>query len=318
MNEITVVVPNYNGIEFVENCFQALYQEQEQIKFDMILVDNGSKDGSREFVERKYKEVKVIPLGRNTGFCTAVNVGIKAAVTPYVILLNNDTRICKGFVKALYETIQKDSHIFSVSSMMIQDRCRTMIDDAGDFYCSLGWAFANGKDKPIDDYESPYEITAACGGAAIYRKSVFEQIGYFDEAHFAYLEDIDVGIRSKLYGYRNVYEPKARVYHVGSGASGSRYNEFKIKNSSRNSVYIIRKNFPMVMKIVNLPFFLVGFAVKTVFFVRLGFGKEYVTGLLKGLTMPLKGKKLGFRREFWRNYVKFQLELWGNMLKRLR
>lgn len=318
MNEITVVVPNYNGIKFVEDCFQALYKEQTQMKFDMILVDNGSKDGSRELVERKYKDVRVIPLGKNTGFCKAVNVGIKAAVTPYVILLNNDTKVCKGFVKGLYETIRKDSHIFSVSSMMIQDNCRTMIDDAGDFYCSLGWAFANGKDKSIDDYEESYEITAACAGAAIYRKSVFEQIGYFDEAHFAYLEDVDVGIRSKLYGYKNLYEPKARVYHVGSGASGSRYNEFKIKNSSRNSIYIIRKNFPLVMKILNLPFLMAGFAVKLVFFIHLGFGKEYLKGLCKGLTMPLKDKKVRFLKKHWKNYVRFQLQLWSNMGKRLK
>ena len=193
-----------------------------------------------------------------------------------------------------------------------------MVDDAGDFYCSLGWAFANGKDKSIDEYEKPYEITAACGGAAIYRKSVFEQIGYFDEAHFAYLEDIDVGIRSKLYGYKNFYEPKAKVYHVGSGASGSRYNEFKIKNSSRNSVYIIRKNFPLAMKLLNLPFFVVGFALKILFFIKKGFGKEYVMGLCKGFIMPIKDKKVRFRKKYWKNYVKLQLELWGNMGKRLK
>lgn len=87
----------------------------------------------------------------------------------------------------------------------------------------------------------------------------------FDEKHFAYLEDIDVGYRARIAGYDNLYEPKSEVIHVGSAASGARYNEFKVKMSSRNNVYLIYKNMPVVQKILNSPFLFVGFLVKYLF-----------------------------------------------------
>ena len=119
-------------------------------------------------------------------------------------------------------------------------------------------------------YSHTKKIFAACGGAAIYRRKIFEEIGFFDEEHFAYLEDIDIGYRAKIYGYHNVFEPSAIVYHAGSASSGSKYNEFKVNFSSRNSVYIVRKNMPLFQIVVNLPFLAVGFLIKTLFFVKKG------------------------------------------------
>ena len=316
MREVSVVIPNYNGIQYIDNCISELKAQLNEISFHMIVVDNHSTDGSIELVQEKYPEVEVIPLDENYGFCKAVNVGIKAAKTPYVILLNNDTKVLPGFVKNLYDTINRNKKIFSVSSMMIQAKKKEWIDDAGDYYCALGWAFARGKDKPIKDYETSCEITAACAGAAIYRKQIFEIIGYFDEAHFAYLEDIDVGYRARLYGYKNIYQPKAKVYHEGSAASGSRYNEFKVKHSSRNSIYIIRKNMPLVQQVINLPFFMVGFFIKTLFFIKKGLGGTYLKGLVAGMKLPIKEKKVRFQRKYLKNYAKLQLELWWNIVRK--
>lgn len=258
MMEVSVVIPNYNGIQFIKGCLDSLIALEDTVEYEIIVVDNGSDDGSRELVEKNYKDVKLISLDKNYGFCKAVNVGIQKAQAPFVILLNNDTKVLDGFVEALYECIAGNEKLFSVSPMMIQAKKPELIDDAGNFYCALGWAYAKGKDKPVARYEKSYPVTAACGGASIYRKQIFEQIGYFDEAHFAYLEDIDVGYRARIYGYENRYEPKAKVYHEGSGASGSRYNEFKVTHSSRNSIYLIRKNMPWLQRIVNMPFFIVG------------------------------------------------------------
>ncbi len=104
-------------------------------------------------------------------------------------------------------------------------------------YSVLGWAFQRGVGRPEGLYKKSCRVFTACAGAAIYRREVFETIGYFDEMHFAYLEDIDVGYRAKLYGYDNVFCPEAVVYHVGSGTSGSKYNSFKVKLAARNNVY---------------------------------------------------------------------------------
>lgn len=316
MKEVSVVIPNYNGIQFIEECLKSLKAQKDTVEYDIIVVDNGSTDGSREVVEKKYKDVKLISLDKNYGFCKAVNVGIREAKTPYVILLNNDTKVLDGFVKALYEKIISNEKIFSVSAMMIQAKNPELIDDAGDFYCALGWAYAKGKDRIVSRYENSYPITAACGGAAIYRKTVMEEIGYFDEAHFAYLEDIDIGYRARIFGYQNIYEPKAKVYHEGSGASGSRYNEFKVSHSSRNSIYLIRKNMPWIQRILNLLFFMAGFGIKIIFFYRKGLGNIYVNGLIQGLKQPVDTKKIKFQRKNLKNYLQLQWELWVNVFRK--
>lgn len=126
--------------------------------------------------------------------------------------------------------------------------------------------------------------------AAIYRRKLFEKIGLFDEAHFAYLEDIDLGYRANIYGYKNVFAPKAEVLHAGSAVSGSRHNAFKVSLSSRNSIYLIYKNMPVLQVLLNLPFLLVGFLIKTLFFVKKGLGREYIKGLKKGLNFLFQRK----------------------------
>ena len=138
-----------------------------------------------------------------------------------------------------------------------------------------------------------------------------------DEKHFAYLEDIDVGYRARIAGYDNLYEPKSEVIHVGSAASGARYNEFKVKMSSRNNVYLIYKNMPVVQKILNSPFLFVGFLVKYLFFLRKGYGKLYVNGIKEGLHMGGKSDKVKYESGHLKNYIKIQIELWINIFRRL-
>ena len=315
-NMVSVVVPNYNGIAFVEQCLKTLIKDAQEA--EILLVDNGSTDGSRELVAEHFPQVRVIALKENYGFCRAANEGMKAASSPYVILLNNDTEVIPGFTKALVSALQLEPSAFSAGAKMIQLHHQEKIDDAGNFYCALGWAFARGKDKSVEYYEKTDEIFAACGGAVIYRKALLERIGYLDEAHFAYLEDIDLGWRAKIAGWKNIYVPKAKVLHVGSGTSGSRYNEFKVSLSSRNSVYLAYKNMPTLQILLNLPFLLTGFGIKYLFFLKKGFGKTYRKGLKEGLKMCHREKKVKF---CWKNlpcYGKIQLELWMNIGKRFR
>ena len=316
--KITVVIPNYNGIKYLADCLDSL-QNQTDKDFTILVVDNGSTDGSYELLA-EYPEVQSIRFDENKGFCGAVNAGIKAADTEYVILLNNDTKVKEAFVQKLTEAIEKDSKIFSVSARMLNMYEPELIDDAGDLYCALGWAFARGKGKKASEFDVPCQIFSSCGGAVIYRKEIFEQIGYFDERHFAYLEDLDIGYRAKIHGYKNYYEPQAEVLHAGSGFSGSRYNEFKVNLSSANSVYVIGKNMPILQILLNLPFLLAGFAIKILFFILKGLGITYIKGLGRGLKMCFdkEGRKrhVRFRFKHFGNYVCIQFELWWNMILR--
>lgn len=316
----TVIIPNYNGIKFIENCMKSLEKET-STSYHICVVDNGSEDGSREWVENNCPQVQVISLGKNTGFCGAVNAGIVAAKTPYVILLNNDTEVEYGFVKALESALEKEKNSFSVSAKMVDLYNKEVLDGAGDLYCALGWAFALGKGKSVKEkYTKAGEIFSACGGAVIYRKEILDKIGVFDDNHFAYLEDCDLGYRAQIFGYRNYYTPDAVVYHAGSGVSGSRYNEFKVSLSSKNSVYIIYKNMPLLQIVLNLPFLVPGFFIKYLFFIKKGLGHTYRNGIFHGIQICRskegKSQKVPFRWHNLVNYIRIQWKLWVNTVRR--
>ncbi|HKM35914.1 MAG TPA: glycosyltransferase family 2 protein [Lachnospiraceae bacterium] len=319
--QTTIVIPNYNGMYFLEDCLKTLTADISSFGASVMIVDNGSEDGSVQWIKSNYPRVRLITLPENTGFCKAVNVGIKAAQTPYVILLNNDTKVKFGFTKALTRAIAASDSIFSVSAKMLDMKNDTIIDNAGDLYTALGWAFARGKGKKADEWNKSAHVFSACGGASIYRKEVIEKLGYFDENHFAYLEDVDIGWRARIFGYTNLYEPKAQVLHAGSAVSGSRYNRFKVGLSSANSVYIIGKNMPLLQILINLPFLLLGFLIKTLFFTLKGMGLTYIHGCLQGLkrcfTSEGRKHKVKFQFSHLGNYTRLQLELWWNMVLRI-
>ena len=312
---VTIVIPNYNGYTFLEDCLNALKPElNDQVK--VLVVDNGSTDESVAFLKQR-DDVETIYLTENTGFCGAVNVGIKASDTKYVILLNNDTKVLPGYVQALIDAMEQDETCFSASAKMLQMHAPELIDDSGDDYCVLGWAFTRGKGKEHTRYNQKREVFAACGGASIYRRDVLDEIGLFDERHFAYLEDIDIGYRARLFGYHNIYVPEAKVLHFGSGFSGSKHNDFKVRLSSRNSVYLAWKNMPTLQLIVNAPFLAVGFLTKYLYFVRKGLGASYKKGFLEGMKLikepEVKVQKAHMLQHCRKGFMRIEMLLLKNL-----
>lgn len=285
----------------------AALEKQNCKDFEILVVDNGSSDGSVEWL--KSHQYPTIFLEENTGFSGAVNVGIKASKTPFVLLLNNDTEVESDFIGEMIKAIRRSDKIFAVSSKMVQMYHKELMDDAGDMYSVLGWAYQRGVGRSSKGYNREREVFSACAGAAIYRREVFEQIGYFDEMHFAYLEDIDVCYRAKIFGWHNRYCPTAVVYHVGSGTSGSKYNAFKVRLAARNNVYLNYKNMPLFQLLVNLLPITMGIIVKYGFFQKLGFGKEYLDGVKEGIKTRKKCAKVAYFPEHMSNYLAIQWEL---------
>lgn len=309
--KVTVVIPNYNGLAFMEPCFKAL-ELQICRDFEILVVDNGSTDGSAAWLQEH--EIPAIFLDSNTGFSGAVNRGIKACATPYVILLNNDTEPDCHYIGEMLKAIERSPKIFSVSSKMIQLHHKELMDDAGDMYSLLGWAYQRGVGRSSAGYNKACRVFSACAGAAIYRREVFDRIGYFDEMHFAYLEDIDVGYRARIAGYDNIYCPSAVVYHVGSGTSGSKYNSFKVRLAARNNVYLNYKNMPLPQLAVNLLPVMAGIALKYMFFKKRGFGKDYLDGLKEGIATVGKCRKVPYQPNHLRNYLAVEWELFTGTL----
>lgn len=278
---ITVVIPNYNGINYIEDCLDSLLKGT--LVPEIIVVDNASTDGSMELVRDRYTgSVTLLRLRTNTGFCHAVNSGIHITRTDYVFLLNNDTRVAPDCVEKLLAAIDRSSRTFSVQAKMLSMSNPDVIDGTGDLYCGLGWAFARGKGKAAEAYSRPDRIFSACAGAAVYRVSVFEEIGYFDERHYCYLEDVDIGWRAQIYGYANRFEPSAVVYHAGSAASGSAHNAFKEVCTAGNNRYLLWKNMPALQWILNWPLTRIGVSVKRRYFAGLGLSEPYENGLMRG------------------------------------
>ncbi len=310
--KVTIVIPNYNGLHFLEPCMAAL-EVQTCRDFQILVVDNASTDGSVEWL--KERGIPTLFMEENLGFDGGVNAGIRASDTPYVLLLNNDTVAEPDFVGELLKAIEGSEKTFAVSSKMIQLYHRELMDDAGDMYSILGWAYQRGVGRSSKKYNRPCTVFSACAGAAIYRREIFEEIGYFDEAHFAYLEDTDICYRARIFGYASRYCPAAVVYHVGSGTSGSKYNAFKVRLAARNNVYVNYKNMPLVQFLLNaLPIGL-GILVKYGFFKRIGFGKEYLEGVREGFATRKKCRKVVFSWAHLGHYIAIEGHLiWGTIL----
>lgn len=309
MKEVGILIPNYNGLHFMEACMKAL--QKQGMEYDLLVVDNASTDGSVEYLQKN--QIPTIFSDTNLGFAGGVNLGLRHMKNPYIILLNNDTEVFPDFVKQLYLAITEAKDIFSVSPMMIQMLHPEYIDDAGDGLNILGFAYQRGVGERLQGYSKKKEVFSACAGASIYRRDILEEIDYFDEMHFAYLEDIDIGFKARLLGYRNLYEPSAKVYHYGSGTSGSKYNAFKVKLAARNHIYLHYKNLTNVQLVLHFLPLLVGILIKYLFFVKKGFSKEYIDGLKEGLVTRHQCKRFVDRKLKWRSILKVEAWLWGGL-----
>lgn len=316
--KVSVVTPNYNGVKFLKNYFKSLDDDSEYIG-EVIIIDNGSNDSSIDYIQNNSFNFPVILIknNENLGFAPAVNQGILKAKYDYIFSLNNDTEIKKGSIKAMLDLIQEEN-VFSVQAKMLQSSNRQLIDDAGDEYNLLGWTKKIGENQSSDNYPHVFEIFSSCAGAALYKKDVLNEIGLFDDNFFAYMEDVDLAIRSQINGYKNLLCPDAIVYHIGSATSGSRYNEFKVKIAARNNVWTVYKNLPIPLKIINFIFLFLGFSIKYVFFIKKGFGSLYLEGIKEGLSTRSKLEKVNFKKDNLKNYFKLEYKLIINTLKFLK
>jgi len=310
--DVSVIIPNYNGEKFIANCLDSMMVQSfyEFGQLEIIVVDDCSTDASVEMI-KTYKNVTLLENPVNSGFDRSVNQGILASHGKYCLLLNNDVVVDPDFVRYLYLHIDDDPAIFSVSSKMVRYYERDKLDDTGDFYNILGWGYKRGDGQTVDSHHKVTPIFSACAGAGIYRRSVFSEIGLFDEVFFAYMEDVDIGYRGLINGYKNRYEPKAICYHIGSAttAEGQKYSPFKVQISARNNVYVAYKNMPLVQLLLNSPFLVLGFFFKYILFLKRGFGKDYAAGIKAGLKNYKKVKKVPFQVRNLKNYFFIEAQL---------
>jgi len=265
--KISVVIANHNGEKHLGPCLDSL-ADQARAPERVIVVDNGSEDGSAGLAKGHRLSPELIELGGNFGFAKAVNAGIKASADcDAVALLNNDARADRGWIKAGEQAMKRFPLVSMFASLMLQWSEREVVDSAGDLYKRDGRPRPRGRGRPAADYSAGCEVLSACAGAAFYRSSLFNEVGLFEESFFSYLEDVDLGLRARSYGHVCLYVPEARVYHLGAGTDlGDRPGGKAVDSAervrwiARNRLRLLWRNWPAPHLARWAPWLLAGLA----------------------------------------------------------
>jgi GT2 family glycosyltransferase len=236
-------------MRWLEGCLTGL-AGQVYKDYKIIVVDDASTDGSKEFILKYYPQIVVLSNQEQRGFAATVNKGIRSATTEYIVLLNTDTIPSPGWLQSLINEADKSPlTVGSFASKMLQMEKTELIDDAGDLLMSDGCAIKRGHGRPASEFDKKCEVFSACAGAALYRYEFLKKTGGFDEAFESYLEDVDIGLRGHLLGYSCLFVPSAKVLHYGhgSGIPTGRY----VQLVTKNRLMLILKNFPIHILIRN-------------------------------------------------------------------
>jgi len=241
---VQVVIPNWNGCHLLGPCLESLGQQTYR-DFQVVVVDNGSTDGSRSFLAGHYPEVRSILNNVNRGFSPAVNQGIRATESDLVVILNNDTVVDREWLASLVAAASANPDVGMFACKLVLAKPPGMLDSAGISVDRLGFAWDRLGGTAVGEAdEQCLEVFGPSGGAALYRRRMLEEVGLFDEEFFAYLEDVDLAWRARTYGWRCLYVPQAKVIHHHS-ATAREGSPFKSYQLGRNKVWLLVKNYPV-------------------------------------------------------------------------
>lgn len=240
---VSIIIVNYNGKTHLEKCLQSL-MEIKYAQYEVIIVDNNSTDGSVELVQTEYPKVKIIKLDKNYGFAEPNNIGAKNAEGEFLLFLNNDTVVTPNFVTELVNIMNQDPQIVICQSLLLKPNGD--IDSSGDFVDTLGRAYSS-RNRPTD----VQYILSARGASMMARKNVFWELGGFDKNFFASFEDVDIGWRSWLWGYKVVLVPNSIVYHTG-GQTIKELNSVISFHGVKNTLLLRLVNFEISYAITSI------------------------------------------------------------------
>ncbi|MBI5589573.1 MAG: glycosyltransferase family 2 protein [Deltaproteobacteria bacterium] len=323
--DATIVIPSFNGLHLLKTCLQSI-GNQGAYAFEVVLVDNGSEDGTSDWVKRHYPKIEIIRFNANKGFSVAVNEGIRRSSGRYIFLLNNDTELGPDCLEIMIQTADANGGYASFAPKMIQYHNRKLLDGAGDGVFRGGGGYRLGTREPDGAlWDHPVRVFGACAGAALYCRVFFEEAGKFDEDFFAYLEDVDINFRAARLGLRCLYVPGARVYHMGSQTSGSSLNTFTACWTTQNMIRVVVHNYPLSILLRQWPVIMLHhFGWLILMILRRQF-PSYIKGIraaFYGFPVMLKKRNRWRTRktvsdsEFWDMVVRSEKDILDSALRR--
>lgn len=274
---VSIIILNWNGLENTVKCLESL-KKISYSNYEVIIVDNGSKEREGELLEKKYGTyIRVIKSSQNLGFAEGNNAAIRevvrAGTSDYILTLNNDIIVEPDFLTELVKTSQKHPDAGSVQCKMVWARNRRLIDNAGLKFLKPGLVFDRGRFEPVEKYNKEEEILGCCAGACLYKRQALEEVkidnDYFDKDFFISYEDVDLALRLQWVGWKAWYCPAAVVYHQKGAATGLTSN-FLIYHNRRNQVWMRIKTLPLSFLVKNIHQFLLADMVQLSldFFIR--------------------------------------------------
>lgn len=241
---VSIIIVNWNGLAHLPDCLDSL-ADQTFRDFEVILVDNGSVDDSVSFMRERYPWVKLVLLDENMGFATGNNRGLDCAQGDYIVTLNNDTLAEPDWLEALVRTAEAHPGAGMVGCRICSSADPDIVDSIGMGICLDGMSRGRFRNRRWSSLclrdEEKILFPSAC--AALYKRAMIDEIGFFDDDFFAYAEDSDLGLRGRLAGWEALLATRAVVYHKYSQSSGS-FSTFKVYLVERNHYWVVLKNFP--------------------------------------------------------------------------
>lgn len=310
---VSIVIPNQDGCAYLENCLRSLLA-QSYAKMEIVIVDNASRDRSVEIARAMAPQAVLLEQKRNLGFAGGANAGIRVSRGDWVAVLNNDTEVAMDWLLECVRAILNYPDAGFLACRILNFSKRRHIYSAGDCILRAGIGYRRGQDQQDRvHYREECEIFAASGCAALYHRQALEELGGYDERFFAYLEDVDLGLRLRAAGYRGYYVPRAEVYHHGAATSGGEFSPLAVRLRTRNSLFVLIKSIPASILLRCLPMI---FLAQLWWLMRAAAHKrlpQYARGVAEALRFA--PAMLGDRarlRPYWR---KSRARLWQEILK---
>jgi GT2 family glycosyltransferase len=284
MPKISVIIVNWNGKHFLDSCLSSL-RSQTFRDFETILVDNGSQDGSVEFVWQEFPEVHLVALDHNSGFSSGNIAGYDLALGNLIVLLNNDTKTHPEFLQQINHASEEFPEAGSFACKMLYFDEPGKIENCGFDLSMAGATLEVGRDKPDGlEWAHPRKVFGACGGAAAYRRRTLEEIGFLDPKFFLIYEDVDLAFRAQLRGRSCIHLPGAIVYHRYRASIGQR-SATQVFYSQRNIELVYLRNMPLGLVLRSLPYRVLYELGAAIYFVKLGSGPIFFRAKMEALRL---------------------------------